>query len=150
MVHALRPNPKNNIQEGWRILDFFSSHPESTNLLTYLLGDEGEPSSGCIPSSDSKSNCAADASHDRISMHLLNVAVHALRAWFCGLKLSANMLTQQTRAGIPVNWRTMDGFGVNTFILQNKEGKEVYVKFNWKTEEGAFSYTPSSKALPKH
>ena len=46
MVHALRPNPKNNIQEGWRILDFFSSHPESTNLLTYLLGDEGEPSSG--------------------------------------------------------------------------------------------------------
>ena len=40
----------------------------------------------------------------------------------------------------------MDGFGVNTFILQNKEGKEVYVKFNWKTEEGAFSYTPTRQS----
>ena len=40
----------------------------------------------------------------------------------------------------------MDGFGVNTFILQNKEGKEVYVKFNWKTEEGAFLKTRIIKA----
>lgn len=58
MVHALRPNPWNNIQEGWRILDWFSAHPEGMNLFTYLLGDEG----------------------------------------------------------IPQNWRTMDGFGVNTFV----------------------------------
>jgi len=41
MVHALRPNPWNNIQEGWRILDWFSVHPEGMNLFTYLLGDEG-------------------------------------------------------------------------------------------------------------
>ena len=41
MVHALRPNPKNNIQEGWRILDWFAAHPEGLNLFTYLLGDEG-------------------------------------------------------------------------------------------------------------
>ena len=81
MVHALRPNPVNNIQEGWRILDWFSAHPEGMNLFTYLLGDEG----------------------------------------------------------IPSNWRTMDGFGVNTFILQNGE-KETYVKFNWKSKaEGASS-----------
>ena len=78
MVHALRPNPKNNIQEGWRILDFFSSHPESTNLLTYLLGDEGESSSGCIPNSDSKSN-AADISY--VSCNLPNVTVHAVRGF---------------------------------------------------------------------
>ena len=42
MVHALRPNPKNNIQEGWRILDWFASHPEALNLFTYLLADEGQ------------------------------------------------------------------------------------------------------------
>ena len=29
LVHALRPNPKTHIQEGWRILDFLSSKPES-------------------------------------------------------------------------------------------------------------------------
>ena len=74
MVHALRPNPKNNIQEGWRILDWFASHPEGINLFTYLLGVEG----------------------------------------------------------IPRNWRTCDGFGVNSFIMYNGE-KEVYVKFNWKS-----------------
>lgn len=28
MVHALKPNPKSHIQEGWRIADFFSHHPE--------------------------------------------------------------------------------------------------------------------------
>ena len=74
MVHALRANPKNNIQEGWRILDWFSAHPEGINLFTYLLGDEG----------------------------------------------------------IPRNWRTCDGFGVNTFIMY-KGDREVYVKFNWKS-----------------
>lgn len=25
MVHALKPNPKNNIQEFWRIWDYFAS-----------------------------------------------------------------------------------------------------------------------------
>lgn len=29
LVHSLRPNPKTHIQEGWRILDFLSSKPES-------------------------------------------------------------------------------------------------------------------------
>jgi catalase len=28
MVHALKPNPVNHIQEGWRIADFFSHVPE--------------------------------------------------------------------------------------------------------------------------
>eukprot|EP00775_Hariotina_reticulata_P002758 gene2758-3052_t len=43
LVHCLRPNPKNNIQEAWRILDFLSFHPESVNILTYLLDDPGVP-----------------------------------------------------------------------------------------------------------
>jgi catalase len=33
MVHALKPNPKNHIQEGWRIADFFSHHPEALNMV---------------------------------------------------------------------------------------------------------------------
>ena len=33
MVHALKPNPKNHIQEGWRIMDFFSHVPESMNMV---------------------------------------------------------------------------------------------------------------------
>ncbi|CAL5220763.1 g2827 [Coccomyxa viridis] len=43
LVHCLRPNPKTNIQEGWRILDFLSHHPESVHILTWLLDDNGIP-----------------------------------------------------------------------------------------------------------
>ena len=34
--------------------------------------------------------------------------------------------------GIPADWRHMEGFGVHTFKMANKEGKETYVKFHWK------------------
>ncbi|MBI5975935.1 catalase [Staphylococcus canis] len=34
--------------------------------------------------------------------------------------------------GIPKNFRQMEGFGVNTFRLVNKEGKSHFVKFHWK------------------
>jgi catalase len=34
-------------------------------------------------------------------------------------------------AGIPLNYRHMPGFGVNTFRLVNQSGKETYVKFHW-------------------
>jgi len=43
MVHSLKPNPKSHIQEGWRIADFFSHHPESMNMFTFLLDDIGVP-----------------------------------------------------------------------------------------------------------
>ncbi|KAK9814659.1 hypothetical protein WJX72_009344 [[Myrmecia] bisecta] len=43
LVHALRPNPRNHIQEGWRALDFLAHHPESTHILTWLLDDNGIP-----------------------------------------------------------------------------------------------------------
>lgn len=74
MVHALKPNPKNHIQEGWRIADFFSHHPESMNMFAFLLDD----------------------------------------------------------IGIPLNYRHMEGFGVHTFVLVNREGRETFVKFHWK------------------
>jgi catalase len=74
MVHALKPNPKNHIQEGWRIADFFSHHPEAMNMFAFLFDD----------------------------------------------------------IGVPLNYRHMEGFGVHTFMLLNKEGKETLVKFHWK------------------
>lgn len=43
MVHALKPNPVNHIQEDWRIMDFFSNTPESMNMFTFLLDDIGIP-----------------------------------------------------------------------------------------------------------
>lgn len=35
LVHALRPNPRNNIQEAWRFLDFLSYHPESAHIVRH-------------------------------------------------------------------------------------------------------------------
>nr|AGV54297.1 peroxisomal catalase [Phaseolus vulgaris] len=43
MVHALKPNPKNHIQENWRILDFFSHFPESLHMFSFLFDDLGVP-----------------------------------------------------------------------------------------------------------
>mmetsp|Transcript_19331 Transcript_19331/g.31659 ORF Transcript_19331/g.31659 Transcript_19331/m.31659 type:complete len:491 (+) Transcript_19331:91-1563(+) len=43
MIHALKPNPKNHIQEWWRIWDFFSHHPESCHMFSFLLDDVGIP-----------------------------------------------------------------------------------------------------------
>jgi len=45
---------------------------------------------------------------------------------------SCHMLTfHLDDVGIPKNYRTMIGSGVNTFRLINKEGKDTYVKFHW-------------------
>lgn len=43
MVHALKPNPKTHLQEDWRILDFFSHHPEALHMFTFLFDDVGIP-----------------------------------------------------------------------------------------------------------
>lgn len=43
MVHALKPNPKTHLQEDWRIIDFFSHHPEALHMFTFLLDDVGIP-----------------------------------------------------------------------------------------------------------
>jgi hypothetical protein len=41
MVHALKPNPKNHIQEGWRIADFFSHHPEAMHMVRRGVWEDG-------------------------------------------------------------------------------------------------------------
>jgi len=81
MVHALKPNPKSHIQEGWRIADFFSHIPESMHMFTFLMDD----------------------------------------------------------VGIPTDYRHMEGFGVHTFILVNRDGRETLVKFHWKPTCGVKS-----------
>ncbi|GFH25407.1 catalase [Haematococcus lacustris] len=43
MVHAFKPSPKTHMQEGWRIMDFLSHHPESAHMLSFLLDDVGIP-----------------------------------------------------------------------------------------------------------
>lgn len=43
MVHSLKPNPKTNLQEDWRVADFFSHIPESMHMFTFLMDDEGVP-----------------------------------------------------------------------------------------------------------
>lgn len=43
MVHAFKPNPKTNVQESWRFMDFFSTKPESCHMLAFLFDDVGIP-----------------------------------------------------------------------------------------------------------
>ncbi|KAK2782084.1 hypothetical protein FQN52_001197 [Onygenales sp. PD_12] len=43
---------------------------------------------------------------------------------------------------IPRSFRMMQGFGVNTFVLVNKEGKRHFVKFHWMPELGVRSLVP--------
>jgi catalase len=67
------------VWQEWRIMDFFSHHPEALHMFSFLLDD----------------------------------------------------------VGIPANYRHMEGFGVHTYKLVNKAGKESYVKFHWKPTCGA-------------
>ncbi|KAG5303355.1 catalase isozyme A [Histoplasma capsulatum G186AR] len=43
---------------------------------------------------------------------------------------------------IPRSYRMMQGFGVNTFVLVNKQGKRHFVKFHWMPELGVHSLVP--------
>ena len=54
---------------------------------------------------------------------------HVLRLSDC---LALQFTFLQDDVGIPLNYRHMEGFGVHTFTLINKEGKITYVKFHWK------------------
>ena len=38
--------------------------------------------------------------------------------------------------GIPKSYRFMPGFGVHTFRMLNKAGKETFVKFHWIPKQG--------------
>ncbi|EEH22140.2 catalase A [Paracoccidioides brasiliensis Pb03] len=43
---------------------------------------------------------------------------------------------------IPRSYRMMQGFGVNTFVLVNRQGKRHFVKFHWMPELGVHSLVP--------
>lgn len=43
MVHSLKPDPKTNLQDAGRYLDFFSFKPEATHMLTLLYSPLGIP-----------------------------------------------------------------------------------------------------------
>ncbi len=45
MVHSLKPSPITNQQDPNRFFDFFSHHPESTHMLTFVYSDKGTPAS---------------------------------------------------------------------------------------------------------
>ncbi|GMG98726.1 hypothetical protein Nepgr_000566 [Nepenthes gracilis] len=39
MVYSFMPKPKSHIQDNWRIIDFFSHHPDSLHMFTLLFDD---------------------------------------------------------------------------------------------------------------
>jgi catalase len=41
---------------------------------------------------------------------------------------------------IPRSFRHMQGFGVNTYLFVNDEGKPTYVKFHWTPHLGSHSF----------
>lgn len=44
-----------------------------------------------------------------------------------------------TDRGTPKSFRMMEGFGVNTYVWVNSEGKRLYVKYHWKPKLGVHS-----------
>jgi len=52
----------------------------------------------------------------------------------------------QDDIGIPANYRHMEGFGVHTYTLLNKEGRVTYVKFHWQPSCGAPRAPPARVA----
>jgi catalase len=49
--------------------------------------------------------------------------------------------------GIPANYRTQDGFGVNTYRMVNAAGEGVLVKYHWKSRQGIESLTEEQAAV---
>ncbi len=43
LVHAFKPDPVSNRQEGWRIFDFIMNQPESLHMITWLFSPWGIP-----------------------------------------------------------------------------------------------------------
>ncbi len=44
-IHAMKPSPVTNVQDANRVFDFLSSQPWATNMLTYVYGKQGVPTS---------------------------------------------------------------------------------------------------------
>lgn len=49
--------------------------------------------------------------------------------------------------GIPKNYRTQEGFGVNTYRMVNAAGQAVLVKYHWKSRQGIESLTADEAAV---
>lgn len=45
LIHAFKPSPVTNVQDANRVFDFLSSQPWATNMLTYIYGKQGVPTS---------------------------------------------------------------------------------------------------------
>ena len=61
LVHAAKASPLNNLDEGWRLADFLSFHPESMNTVMYLFDDYVGRT--CHPLSPAKSSLHAPSAH---------------------------------------------------------------------------------------
>jgi len=48
--------------------------------------------------------------------------------------------------GIPASYRTMQGFGVNTYRWVNEQGETVLVKYHWLPKQGVKSWTAADAA----
>jgi len=44
-IHAMKPSQATNVQDANRVFDFLSSQPWATNMLTYVYGKQGVPTS---------------------------------------------------------------------------------------------------------
>lgn len=49
--------------------------------------------------------------------------------------------------GIPKNYTTMNGAGVHTYVMINRDGKETYVKFHWIAEQGEHNLLDDDAAV---
>jgi len=52
---------------------------------------------------------------------------------------TAHVMWQMSDRALPRSWRTMEGFGVHTFRLENPDGETTLVKFHWKPVAGVHS-----------
>ncbi|WP_168123062.1 catalase [Paenibacillus sp. HB172176] len=48
--------------------------------------------------------------------------------------------------GTPASYREMDGFSVHAFKWINAAGEQVYVKYNWKSQQGVRNFTAAEAA----
>ena len=92
------------------------------NLLTIISGI----------TSDCSQRVSVDTSLRSFFSSLLNLKNH-----------EATHMTLWTMSdrGIPRSLRMMQGFGVNTYTLQNEAGQLFFVKFHWIPELGVHSFT---------
>ena len=73
-----------------------------------------------------------------VAMPSSRLLLHSVRSpdLCCGLQFTF----LQDDVGVPLNYRHMEGFGVHTYTLINKDGRVTYVKFHWQPALGVLVY----------